>query len=84
MACAAEPWATAASPASAAARVAALGVWRSEGKRTARAENPHEKLFLQARLGRLYVWRKFYQVWRVLGGCLEDAWRVTLHLDRRG
>ena len=43
-ACAPEPWATAASPASAAARVAALGAWRRGCARTHARRFPRRKL----------------------------------------
>ena len=52
-ACAPEPWATPASPASAAARVAALGVWRRGRERTHARGFPRRKLMKRARLPRL-------------------------------
>ena len=51
--CAPEPWALAAPPASAAARMAALGVGRWGGVRTAHGRKAHESFETAGPLGRL-------------------------------
>jgi len=75
--CAPEPWALAAPPASAAARMAALGVGRWGGVRTAHGRKAHESFETAGPLGRLKV-RTRYLMSHILSARLSNLLSITV------